>query len=103
MDDNADSQLTLTAFEGSASRDPDAVVADGPSTNADSDIFGRVDARLVQLEAMVPGTEPFSDSWCDLTPREREAMLAVRLEELRTHLEDVLPENDSSTPSIGFE
>jgi hypothetical protein len=54
-------------------------------------------------EAMVPTIEPLSDSGGDLTPREREALVAAHLEIIRDQLADALLEEDPATASIRFE
>jgi hypothetical protein len=103
MHDDTGDQATLTAFTEPTARDLDAPEPGEHAASEGEDFLGRVDARLVQLEAMVPGIEPFSDSWGDLTPKEREALLAARLEIVRKHLDDALPAEDPQTASIGFE
>jgi len=107
-------QATLETFDEPSVRDDDrddhaGDVADGVDAEAvlEPDHLDKLGKRLVALEAVVPGVEPVTETmtadWESLGASEKEALLTVRLAELKRHVVDALPDEEPSSADIGFE
>ncbi|GAB6863267.1 hypothetical protein ACFQL0_22645 [Haloplanus litoreus] len=110
-DGHADAeQATLATFAEPSVRDgPAGVASDTGRRDIDREAcfdggrLDRIDDRIAQLEAIVPGVDGMVADWTQLDRAEKEATILARLVALKMHVAEALPDDEPSTADRGFE